>query len=91
MRLLKELVEATPAPVSGSDPAEIVAEAAAITTSRGPLLQELAQAIAVEGAGAEAEALRYTLNDRDARWQAALTVARRAMGQRVTTASRYRR
>lgn len=91
MRLLQELVDATPPPVSGSDPAEIITEADSITQSRVPLLHALAEAIAAEGAGAEAEALRETLNDRDARWQAALTVARRAMGQRVSTASRYRR
>jgi hypothetical protein len=91
VRILRALVEATPAPASGSDPSALVSEADVIMRDRVPLLQQLETALAAESANDEAEALRFTLDDRDARWQAALTVARRAMGQRVSTASRYRR
>ena len=89
--LLREIVNATPPPTSGRDPSEIVTEAESITRGRVPLLQQLAGALAIEGVGAEALALRATLDDRDARWQAALTVARREMTQRMTAMRRYRR
>jgi hypothetical protein len=89
--LLREIVEATPPPTSGRDPSELVHEAQAIASGRVALLQQLATALAAEGADAEALALRATLEDRDARWQAALTVARREMNQRMTAMRRYRR
>ena len=90
-RLLRELVDATPPPTSGRDPSEILAEAATIVSGRAPLLQQLTTALAAEGANDAALALRATLDDRDARWQAALTVARREMTQRMTAMRRYRR
>ena len=90
--LLRELVEATPLPPpTGRDPSEIVSDAQSITRARVSLLEQLASALATEGVSHEALALRATLDDRDARWQAALTVAHRVMTQRMTAMRRYRR
>lgn len=90
--LLRELVEATPAPPpTGRDPSEIVRDAQSIMVGRVTLLEQLASALASEAVDPEAQALRATLEDRDARWQAALTVAQREMTQRMTAMRRYRR
>jgi hypothetical protein len=93
VEILQKLVTATPAPVGGCDPSDLVDQAEKIAAEREPLCAALGKAVESEGAGVKGAApLVAALADVDARWQAALAAARVALGQRTTGAAarRYR-
>jgi len=93
MQALLDVLAATPEPPDAqTDPTDVIALAQQMTDGREQSLALLQQVMAnnetVEGEG---RAILAEINDRDARWQAALDRSRHELGQRMAAARHIRR
>ncbi len=93
MQALLDVLAATPDPPDGqTDASDVIALAQQMTEGREESLALLQQLMknnnAVEGEG---QAVLAEINDRDARWQAALDRARHELSQRMQAARHIRR
>jgi hypothetical protein len=93
MQALLDVLAATPEPPDGqTDPSDVIALAQQMTDGREASLALLQQVMATNGAvEGEGRTLLSEINDRDARWQAALDRARHELSQRMQAARHIRR
>jgi hypothetical protein len=93
MQALLDVLAATPEPPDAqTDPSDVIDLAQQMTETREESLALLQQVMANNGAvEGEGQAVLAEINDRDARWQAALGRARHELTQRMQAARHIRR